>query len=135
MAAPCSLSAPTWVSFAPIQSQLNGICLSDRLSYQSVIGKRRGLVFDACGLKRGVSAMAIGEHGRVGPFDVPSHGRSEARPGGIRHDLQRGRDPAVCSRCSNTHDERGRLRRPIPAPTQPRENREARHACRKADDE
>ncbi len=50
--------------------------------------------------------MAIGEHGRVGPFDVPSHGRSEARPGGVRHDLQRGGPGSVFPLLHHHHDNR-----------------------------
>lgn len=34
--------------------------------------------------------MAIGHDRRVRSFDKPSHGGSEALPGGVRHDLQRG---------------------------------------------
>ncbi len=61
---------------------------------------------DACGLKRGVSAMAIGHHGRVRPLDAPSHGRSDALPGGVGHDLQRGGPCGVFALLDHHDDDR-----------------------------
>ena len=61
--------------------------------------QRRGLVIDTHGLKRGVSAMAIGHHGRVRPLDSPrtvGPSLSQEASGTISNAA----DPAVFSRCS-----------------------------------